>query len=155
MPLLSKIVIADTSCFILLDKIDEMELLQQLFSEVTTTKEIAQEFGKELPEWISIESVKDKKYQSILELEVDKGEASAIALSTEKVAVLLILDDLQARKLAEKLRLNYTGTLGMIARARREAIIESVKPIIEKIRNTNFRFSEEVFAAIIKTAGEE
>ncbi len=40
----------------------------------------------------------------------------------------------------------------MIARARREAVIASVKPIIEKIRNTNFRFSEEVFAAIIKNS---
>ncbi len=80
MPLLSKIVIADTSCFILLDKIDEIELLKQLFAEVATTREVAQEFGKELPEWISIESVKDRKYQSVLELEVDKGEASAIAL---------------------------------------------------------------------------
>lgn len=155
MPLLSKIVIADTSCFILLDKIDEIELLKQLFNEVVTTREVAQEFGKELPEWINIESVKDKKYQSVLELEVDKGEASAIALSTEKIEALLVLDDLQARKLAEKLGLNYTGTLGMIARARTEGIVESVKPIIEKIRNTNFRFSEEVFAAIIKTAGEE
>ncbi len=129
--------------------------MQQLFSEVATTKEIAQEFGKELPEWISIESVKDKKYQSLLELEVDKGEASAIVLSMEKAEALLILDDLQARKLAEKLRLKYTGTLGMIARARSEGVIASVKPIIEKIRNTNFRFSEEVFAVIIKTAGEE
>ena len=155
MPLQYKIVIADTSCFILLDKIDEIELLKHLFGEVATTKEIAQEFGKELPEWIKIETVKDKKYQTVLELEVDKGEASAIALSTEKVESLLILDDLQARKLAEKLGLSFTGTLGVIARARREGIIESVKPIIEKIRNTNFRFSEEVYSAILKAAGEE
>ena len=84
---------------------------------------------------------------------MDEGEASAIALSTEKVDALLILDDLQARKLAEKLGLRYTGTLGMIARARSEGVIESVKPIIEKIRNTNFRFSEEVFTAINKNSG--
>lgn len=155
MPLRFKIVIADTSCFILLDKIGETELLKQLFEEVVTTHEIAQEFGKALPEWIKIEAIKDIKYQSILELEVDKGEASAIALSTEKNESLLIIDDLQARKLAEKLRLKYTGTLGIIARARREGIVASVKPIVEKIRSTNFRFSEEVFAAIIKAAGEK
>ncbi|RDC62060.1 hypothetical protein AHMF7616_00651 [Adhaeribacter pallidiroseus] len=87
-------------------------------------------------------------------LEVDEGEASAIALCAEKLDALLILDDLQARKLAEKLKLNYTGTLGIIARAKKEGVIASVKPIIEKIRMTNFRFSEEVFAAIIKAAGE-
>lgn len=153
--LLSKIVIADTSCFILLDKIEELGLLKRLFTEVITTNEITQEFGKALPAWISIESVKDKKYQSVLELEVDKGEASAIALSTENPEALLILDDLQARKLAGKLGLNYTGTLGIIASARNRGVIHSVKPIIEKIRSTNFRFSEEVFTAIIKAAGEE
>jgi len=155
MPLSYKIVIADTSCFILLDKIDELELLKRLFEEIATTEEIVQEFGKELPDWIKIESVKDKKYQTALALEVDKGEASAITLSTEKANSLLILDDLQARKLAEKLGLRYTGTLGLIARARKEGVIESVKPIIEKIRNTNFRFSEEVFTTIIRIAGEE
>ena len=155
MPLSYRIVIADTSCFILLDKIDELELLKRLFDEIATTKEIVQEFGKELPDWIKIESAKDRKYQTALALEVDEGEASAIALSTEKVDALLILDDLQARRLAEKLGLHYTGTLGMIARARKEGVIESVKPIIEKIRNTNFRFSEEVFTTIIRIAGEE
>ena len=155
MPLSYKIVVADTTCFILLDKIDELALLKLLFDEVVTTKEIAQEFGKELPEWINIESVSDKNYQAVLELEVDIGEASAMALSKEKLGALLILDDLRARKLAEKLELSYTGTLGVIARARKEGVIKSVKPIIEKIRNTNFRFSEEVFITIIKTAGEQ
>ena len=57
--------------------------------------------------------------------------------------------------MAEKLELRYTGTLGVIARARKGGVIKSVKPIIEKIRNTNFRFSEEVFITIIKTAGEQ
>ena len=61
MPLSYKIVIADTSCFILLDKIDELELLKRLFDEIATTKEVVQEFGKELPDWIKVESVKDKK----------------------------------------------------------------------------------------------
>lgn len=43
------IVIADTSCFILLDKINELDLLQKVFKTVTTTKEIAKEFNKSLP----------------------------------------------------------------------------------------------------------
>lgn len=155
MPTLYKLVIADASCFILLDKINRLNLLKQLFSEVVTTQKIAQEFGKELPNWILIESVTDRKYQAALELEVDQGEASAIALSTEKTNALLILDDLPARNLAKKLGLSFAGTLGIIARASREGVIDSVKPVVQEIRNTNFRFSEEVFTAIIKAAGEE
>jgi hypothetical protein len=36
-----------------------------------------------LPIWIKIETVKDKKYQLFLETQVDKGEASAMALAKE------------------------------------------------------------------------
>jgi predicted nucleic acid-binding protein len=104
------IVIADTSCFILLDKISELDLLQKVFRTVTTTKEIANEFNKPLPSWVSIKAAANHRYTELLEIEIDKGEASAIALALETDDSLLILDDQKARKLAEKLRLNYTGT---------------------------------------------
>jgi predicted nucleic acid-binding protein len=76
------IVIADTSCFILLDKINELHLLKEVFSEVTTTDEIAREFGKSLPDWIKIKSPANTTYQEILSIEVDSGEATAIALAS-------------------------------------------------------------------------
>ena len=50
------VVIADTSCFILLDKINQLSLLQKVFGGVTTTHTIAAEFGKPLPDWITTES---------------------------------------------------------------------------------------------------
>ena len=96
-------VIADTSCLIALSKIEAIELLKELYEEVYITKEIALEFGESLPEWVRIENVKNKKYQQLLDLYLDLGEASAIALALEKVDVLLILDDLKGRKEAEKL----------------------------------------------------
>lgn len=40
------VVIADTSCLILLDKIDELDILNALFEEVYITETIAKEFGK-------------------------------------------------------------------------------------------------------------
>lgn len=154
MPLSSKIVIADTSCFILLNKIQEIDLLQKLFEQIFTTHEVAKEFGIPLPSWIKIQSAKDGHYQQVLELEVDKGEASAIALGLEIDNSLLILDDQKARKVAEKLQLNYTGTLGIILRAKTSGVIVSVKPIIDKIKKTNFYFSGQVLDEIIKNAGE-
>jgi predicted nucleic acid-binding protein len=43
------IVITDTSCFIILDKIAALYLLDALFTQVITTPEIALEYGKTLP----------------------------------------------------------------------------------------------------------
>jgi len=151
----SKIVIADTSCFILLDKIQEWELLPSLFKEIFTTNVVAEEFIKPLPAWIKIKPVTNEHYLQLLSLELDKGEASAIALCLEIDDALLILDDFKAREVAEKLRLNFTGTLGIILRAKTDGIIASVKPALEKIRKTNFYFSEDVYRNILKEAGEE
>jgi predicted nucleic acid-binding protein len=49
-----KTVISDTSCLIILSKIDALGLLQQLYGEVFTTLEIATEYGLPLPEWIHV-----------------------------------------------------------------------------------------------------
>ena len=48
----NKVVITDASCFILLDKIDAFPVLNELFSSVITTPEIAAEYGKRLPVWM-------------------------------------------------------------------------------------------------------
>lgn len=65
-----EVVIADTSCFILLDKIDEIELLKKVFSSITTTETIATEFRKPLPQWVNILPVQNKPYQHLLEIEI-------------------------------------------------------------------------------------
>lgn len=48
-----KIIIADTSCLIVLVKINELDVLRKLFGEIVVTPEIASEFMHELPEWFS------------------------------------------------------------------------------------------------------
>lgn len=79
----SKIIIADTSCLILLSKIKELELLNKLYQNITVTPEIVAEYGEQLPNWFVVENVINKQKQAELEQKVDRGEASAIALSLE------------------------------------------------------------------------
>ena len=102
-----------------------------------------------------VKSVSNKEYQHLLLLEVDNGEASAIALSIEEGQALLIVDDNKARKLAAKLNIAYTGTLGVLLKAKQVGIIGSIKPLIEKIQVTNFRFSEKNYREILFLAKEE
>jgi predicted nucleic acid-binding protein len=154
MQLDSEIIISDTSCLILLYKIDELELLDKLSKSVYITQIIKREFGQKLPDWIKVKEPSDTHYQKILEMDLDEGEASAIALSFEIDNSILILDDLKGRKIAEKLNLRYSGTFGLILRAKQEGIITSVKPILDKMRTTNFRFSEKLFDSIIEQSGE-
>jgi len=48
------IIISDTSCLIILEKIGELLLSHELFGDITTTPEVAVEFGAELPDWCKI-----------------------------------------------------------------------------------------------------
>ena len=147
-------IISDTSCLILLDKIDELPILNKLFGIITTTSEVAIEFGQPLPSWFEIREPTDKNYQAIIEATVDKGEASAIALAIELDDCLLIIDDLKGRKFASQLGLTIIGTIGVIVDAKLAGIIPSVKPILSKIKSTNFRITEQLELLIIKRAGE-
>lgn len=148
------IVISDISSLILFDKIGELELLNKVYDSIITTPQIVLEFGESLPEWIKIIEVKDDKYFSFLETQVDQGEASAIALAVEIDHTILLLDDLKARKLAKKLNLKFTGTLGVIHKAKQLGIINEIKPLIDKLLLTNFRISEIVVAELLRLNNE-
>lgn len=151
---MQKIIIADTSCLILLDKIKELNILKLLFGKVYITRNIALEFNQPIPEWIKIQNPMNKNYQKSLLKYVDDDEASAIALAVEKADSLLILDDRKARKLADNLKLNYTGTIGVLIEAKQSGCFKSIKPILTKIKRTNFHLSEELEAEIIEKSGE-
>lgn len=149
-----KTIISDTSCFIILTKIGEIELLKKVYGQVVTTFEVASEYGEELPEWVEITSATDKMKQQLLEMQIDKGEASAIALAIETKDCTIILDDLKVRRIAEKLGLEITGTIGIIIKAKLRGLIPFVKPLLEKIKSTDFRLSDDVIKKSLKEAGE-
>jgi predicted nucleic acid-binding protein len=149
-----KTIISDTSCFIILTNIDELDLLHEVYGQVVTTPDILQEYGDTLPEWVEIISVTDKCRQRLLEMQIDKGESSAIALALEVLNCTVILDDYKARKIAEQLNLTYTGTIGVIIKAKQKGIIPSIKPLLNKIKQTNFRLSVEIELQALKEANE-
>lgn len=126
-----------------------------MYGKIYTTLDILIEFGETLPDWIEIVTVKNKQSQQILELQIDKGESSAIAFALETPNSTVILDDYKARKIAEQLGIKYTGTLGIIIKAKQKGIIPSIKPFLQKIKETNFRLSTEIEIQALKQAGEE
>ncbi|MBC8042750.1 MAG: DUF3368 domain-containing protein [Rhizobacter sp.] len=148
-------VIVDASCLIVLDKIGELELVNCCYEKVFTTPEVALEFGGTLPVWIEIKPLTNHTLKHALGSFVGEGEASAIGLAVEMEKAILILDDLKARKTALAMKLHLTGTLGVVVKAKREKCIESVKPILQKLKHTDFRLSEILVAKIIEQAGED
>ena len=151
---MDKIVISDTSCLIALDRIDYLHILRETFNHILTTPEIEQEFGQKLPDWIHIQKNKDDNKKRELEISVDKGEASAIALALEIRNCTLIIDEKKGRELAKKLHIDIIGTLKVILLAKQKGIIPRVKPLIEQLQRDNFRLAKNIVNQIIKESGE-
>lgn len=151
---MNKTVLSDTSCLILFKKIGQIELLYQVYEEITITPEIQDEYKTKIPEWVKIKSVSNKQRIAEYNNIVDLGEASIIALALEINSPLLLIDDKRGRKLAELLNIDMTGTLGTLLKAKKNGVIKYVKPILYDLKEINFRISDKLEQYILKKAGE-
>ena len=127
-------IISNSSCLIVLDNINALDILYKLYQNIYLTEEVAQEFGKPLENWMHVVTIMDKIYLRILNASVDLGEASTIALALEmQEDSVMILDDLKARKLAKQLQLKFTGLLGILLKTKQQHIISSVADIFTQL----------------------
>jgi len=137
--------ISNTSCLIALTNIEMLDLLRQVYGSVLVTNEVAAEFGEPLPGWVRVLPVQDMKALRILQSSVDLGEASTIALAMERGGeATMILDDLKARKLAQSLEMEFTGTIGVLIKAKQLGHDISLEECIERFHSCGFRLSADV-----------
>ena len=87
-------------------------------------------------------------------MNIDTGEAGAIALAIDLADSLLIIDDMKGRKTAEHFGIKFIGSLGVIVEAKRNGFISSIKPVMKKIRETNFRLNDRLERMVYELAGE-
>lgn len=76
-----ELVISDASPLIALADIGEIELLQKLYDRVAITDVVKSEIHANLPSWIEVSTNYNQKQFQVLQLELDAGEASTIALA--------------------------------------------------------------------------
>ena len=145
-----KVVIADTSCLIVYDKIQGLDILRKTFSELVITQQVREEFGV-LPDWLNVSVIeeKDELYLKLLN-NLGQGEASSIALASQMKNSLLIIDEKKGRIAALKHGISIIGSLGVLVEAKRKGVIASVRDTITKIEQTNFRVSKSIKKKILE-----
>lgn len=148
-----KVIVSDTTCLILFYKIGELDLLKKLFGKLCITEAVLKEFGQPVPDWIEIVKLKTDVHKGLLGY-LDAGEATSIALASEHTDSLIIIDEIKGRKAAKELGIPVTGSLGVLISAKNKNYITAVKPILEKIEETNFRISKELIERVLKRANE-
>lgn len=150
-----KHILADTSCLIFLEKIGRLDWLKRLYTELLVAQDVADEYGLPLPEFISVRQIQNQNvFMGLLSDNLGKGEAASLALALELENPFLILDDLKARKKANMLHVNYTGTPGILLLAKKKGLCEAVKPELDKLIQRGMWLSPVLYQEILKIAGE-
>ena len=131
--LADEIVISDTCCLISFEKINRLDLLNNLYKNVYITPDVLDEYergGSKIPSFIKIKEVKNKdEINNFLNIGLHLGEASSIALYNECKNPLLLTDDTRAREYAIKNNLNYSTTLDILVEARELGYIKTNKEL--------------------------
>jgi uncharacterized protein len=163
------IVVSDTSPITNLAAIGQLDLLRRLYETITIPVAVYNEmvgvrkivpgaFEVQTLDWIQTQAVIDDLRVADLQTSQDKidlGEAEAIILALELKAKLLLMDERRGRALAANYGLNVTGLLGVLLQAKHNDCIPAVKPLINQlVEQVGFRVSNQLYAAILQTAGE-
>ena len=149
---MSGVVVSDSTCLIGLERIQCLDLLPAVFAEVIVPPAVAREFGMAL-EWLKVQAPRDAACVAALGVMVDPGEAEAIALALE-LNCEVILDDLQARRLAARQNVKCLGLLGVLLRAKVGGRLPAIRPVVEALRRERFFISQPLVAEALRLAGE-
>ncbi len=147
--------IPDTSCFIGLACGRLLDLLPNLYADVLVPRGVAAEFGEALPSWASVAIVGDTHLVQALRSSLGLGESEVIALALEREDTIAILDDLRARRMARELGVRFTGTAGILLKAKSAGLLASVADAMVAMAPSGFRFSDELRNEILRLAGED
>lgn len=92
--------------------------------------------------------------QVLVAADLGAGENEVLLLGLEFPGAVVILDERLARAHAARLNLTFTGTLGILLRAKSEGRISHIRPVLEQLDRLKFRLSAKTRTAVLKLAGE-
>lgn len=160
------IVVSNTSPLTSLAAIGQFDLLHRLYGQVHIPEGVWLELsaeGRRWPgcdevaaaQWIECRTVQNGSLVTALRRDLDRGEAEAIALALELQAGLVLLDEREGRRAAQRLGLRVLGVVGILLEAKARGKIKAVRPCLDDLRQTAGFFLDDVlYARALFLAGE-
>jgi len=149
---MTDLIIADSTCLIGLERIDKIDLLPQMYSQVIIPPQVQKEFGLSFA-WLIVKTPQNIGIVNSLKLMVDDGESEAIALAYE-LGYRLVVDDKQARNIAKRLDIEIIGTVGILVKAKQLGLIDQLLTILEALENKGFYLSQSLKTEALILVGE-
>jgi predicted nucleic acid-binding protein len=156
------IVFSNTTPFIALASIGQLELLPQLFCKLHVAESVIEECAEGgrilVPDLRTLDWVIPAADEAISVLpvlfELDRGEKQTIILARKYSAGKVIIDERLGRRVAEYLGLNVTGTLGVLAKAKSIGLIPSFLDAAQAMRQQGIHYNVGLITRLAHHLGE-
>lgn len=148
------IVVSDTSPLSALASIHRLDLLAELHGEITIptavlaecrhegAPEVLRQWAMTPPPWVRVASAQSEPPPELEILDPGETEAILIALDAES-PVLLLMDERDGVKAAERLGIPFVGTLGLPVKGHLVGLIDFETALVS-LRATSFRLGDAV-----------
>ncbi|MCA9942596.1 MAG: DUF3368 domain-containing protein [Anaerolineales bacterium] len=158
-------IVTNTGPLVILAKIDQLGLLQQMFRSIAIPPAVHRELlAKSGPEVSRLDAALKQFIEIVGEPEfppavkiviehLDAGEQQAIALAYVR-NTMLVIDERLGRQAARQLGLAVTGSTGVLIEAKKRGYIPAVRPLLEAARQQGYWLSDELINIAAKMAGE-
>ncbi len=160
-------IVSNTSPLTNLAAIGQFELLRKLFQKVHIAEGVWEELnarGRAWPgsrevagaDWIERHSVRNEALVTALRRDLDRGEAETIALALELKSELVLIDEREGRRIAQRHGLHTVGVVGALLDAKASGHIDLVRPQLDSLRQrAGFYVSDSLYRTALRLAGEE
>ncbi len=158
-------VISDAGPVIALSRIGLLAVLPQSFTKILITETVRDELlnagdfvgqndiQQALESWLQVEKVQPQQL-ALANASLDPGERSSIALCLQLPGSLLIVDDLQGRREAQALGLDFTGLVGVLLRAHQRGLLPQLQPAFKSLKEQNYFLSDKLIERVLRQTGE-
>ena len=157
--------ISNTSPLLYIHRIDALDWLPTLCGEIWIPQAVTQELsegrgrGYDVPdphryEWLKVVDPRVVPSEW-LNLDLGAGELAVLALALEHSESTVLLDDRQARRIAQTAGLDVWGTLRILLEAKSQGLVERIVTHVNRLESTGMWMSDAIRRRVLALAGEE
>jgi predicted nucleic acid-binding protein len=157
-----RVFVVDSSALIFLSKIESLPLLSRLATKVVVPASVHREVlaGKH-HQLVGIGSLAWLRLEPDILLPAEiaswglgDGESQVLAHAVSVAWSEAVVDDLQARQCARTLGIAFTGTAGVILRAKLNGSIPAARPLLEELLRVGMYLSGNLVETMLAEVGE-
>lgn len=159
------LIVCNTGPLIALSILGQLHLLERLYRRVLVPEAVLREVvgagaGRigaaevQAASWLE-RPIDESPPDPLLSGQLGPGEAAVIATAHRLQALLVLLDDRRARRIAERAySLRVKGTAGILVSAKRTGLIPAVRPLLEALSRDGYYLSDRLIERATREAGE-